>query len=206
MSRTLILVRHGESDHNAKNLFTGWRDAALTAKGIMQAEDVGARLQRCGLTPDLIFTSDLQRTIQSGLAIKAATGNHAELISAGALNERDYGQLTGLNKDEARARWGGEQVQRWRRSLREAPPGGESLSDTVARVLPYLIRHILPRVMDDQIVLVVGHGNVLRALTFGLEEMTEAQIADVEFEVGNGVIYSFAPNTEVLNRTELAPD
>lgn len=204
MTRTLILVRHGESEFNARNLFTGWRDVSLTAKGIEEADRVGAALARQRMTPGAIFTSALQRTVQTGLLIKAATGGTADLIHAIALNERDYGDLTGLNKDEARARWGADQVARWRRSYGEAPPGGESLRDTVARVLPYYLRTILPKVLDEALVVVVGHGNTLRALTFGLEEMTEAQIAGLEFQTGEAVVYSFAANAKVIGKAALA--
>lgn len=203
MTRTLVLARHGESEFNARNLFTGWRDVSLTAKGIEEADRIGAELSRRRMRPDVIFTSALQRTVQTGLLINAATGGEAELVHAAALNERDYGQLTGLDKDQARAQWGADQVARWRRSYREAPPGGESLRDTVARALPYVLRTILPRVLESGLVVVVGHGNTLRALTYGLEELTEAEVAKLEFQTGEGIVYSFGPTARVVGKTSL---
>jgi 2,3-bisphosphoglycerate-dependent phosphoglycerate mutase len=203
VTRTLILVRHGQSEFNAQNLFTGWRDVSLNAKGIAEGDRIGAALARRRLTPDVIFTSALQRTVQTGLLINAATGGAAQLVHAVALNERDYGELTGLNKDEARAQFGADQVQRWRRSFREAPPGGESLRDTVARVLPYFLRCVLPKILESGVVVLVGHGNTLRALTFGLEEISEADIAKLEFQTGEGVVYIFGPTATVVEKAAL---
>lgn len=185
------------------NLFTGWRDVSLDAKGIEGGDRIGAELVRRRLLPDVIFTSALQRTVQTGLLIKVATGGIAKLDHAVALNERDYGELTGLNKDEARVHWGADQVQQWRRSFSEAPPGGESLRDTVARVLPYFLRCVLPKVLDCGVVVPVGHGNTLRALTYGLKEISEAEIARLEFQTGEGVVYSFGPNAKVTGKSAL---
>jgi 2,3-bisphosphoglycerate-dependent phosphoglycerate mutase len=200
MIRTLVLVRHGESDFNAMNRFTGLTDVGLTPKGVSEAAQVGARLAAEGVIPGTIFTSEMRRTVHSGMLVKTATGGEAELISDAALNERDYGDLTGLNKAEAARRWGDDQVRRWRRSYREAPPGGESLRNTVARVLPYVLREILPRTLERNVAVVVGHGNVLRAIAFGLEEIGEKEIADLEFDTGQAVAYQLSGSGRVLGK------
>jgi 2,3-bisphosphoglycerate-dependent phosphoglycerate mutase len=185
MSGALILVRHGESEFNAKNLFTGLRDVGLTSKGEAEAERLGLLLAEDRLPPDIIYTSSLRRTVQSGLLIKASAGGSADLISSAALNERDYGDLTGLNKDEAQKRWGNDQVRRWRRSYREPPPGGESLRDTVGRVLPYFVRQVLPNVLEDRTVI-------------------EDEIAEIEFRTGEAILYRFSPSGRVREKTVLA--
>jgi 2,3-bisphosphoglycerate-dependent phosphoglycerate mutase len=182
MSRTLILVRHGESEFNAKNLFTGWTDVGLTERGVQEAVDVADLLKQAGLRIDIAFCSALRRTTDSARAIlDALDRQHVSLIAAAALNERNYGDLVGLNKDEARVRWGEDQVRLWRRSYDVPPPGGESLRDTIARVLPYYLQEVLPAAMRDQTVLVSGHGNTLRALTFVLDRLTPEAITKVEF-------------------------
>src|SRR5437588_2529777 len=162
--RLLVLVRHGQSEWNLKNLFTGWKDPDLTEQGIAEAKAAGRKLKEQGLTFDLAFTSVLtraQHTLKLMLAEIGQTGLPTRKDQA--LNERDYGELSGLNKDDARKRWGEQQVHVWRRSYDVAPPGGESLKDTAARVLPYYIEYILPRVMTGRRVLVSAHGNSLRA-------------------------------------------
>jgi 2,3-bisphosphoglycerate-dependent phosphoglycerate mutase len=137
-------VRHGESDFNAKNLFTGWTDVDLTARGVAEAVQVAARLTAAGTSVDAAFASKLRRTSHSATLILDGLGLATLPVTcATALNERDYGDLTGLNKDEARLRWGADQVRLWRRSYDTAPPGGESLRDTIARILPYFLQCIL---------------------------------------------------------------
>src|SRR5262249_13740564 len=161
---------HGESDWNLKNLFTGWRDVDLSPKGIEEARIAGRKLKAQGLRFDVAFTSALkraQRTLDLILEEMGQTG--IEVFKDQALNERDYGDLVGLNKDDARQRFGAEQVHIWRRSYDVAPPGGESLRDTAARVLPYYIQEILPRVMRGERLLVAAHGNSLRALVMVLD-------------------------------------
>src|SRR5690349_10583765 len=165
MDRVLVLVRHGQSEWNLKNLFTGWKDVGLTEKGIAEAKAAGERLKRKKLKFDVAYTSVLtraQRTLDLMLDELDQAG--LETFKDQALNERDYGDLTGLNKDDARKKWGEEQVHVWRRSYDVPPPGGESLKDTVARVLPYYVSEILPEVMRGKRVLVAAHGNSLRAL------------------------------------------
>ena len=168
--RLLVLVRHGQSEWNLKNLFTGWRDVDLTEQGVAEARDAGRKLKAQGIRFDIAFTSALkraQRTLDIMLEDLAQT--NIPVFKDQALNERDYGDLSGLNKDDARKRWGEEQVHVWRRSYDVAPPGGESLKDTAARVLPYYIQEILPRVMRGERVLVSAHGNSLRALVMVLD-------------------------------------
>lgn len=190
MDRILVLVRHGQSEWNLKNLFTGWKDPGLTEKGIAEAKAAGERLKRKGLKFDIAYTSVLtraQHTLDLMLAELGQTG--LETIKDQALNERDYGDLTGLNKDDARKKWGEEQVLVWRRSYDVPPPGGESLKDTLARALPYYMRHIQPEVLSGKSVLVAAHGNSLRALIMAIEGLTPAEILKRELETGVPVFY-----------------
>lgn len=190
MDRILVLVRHGQSEWNLKNLFTGWKDPGLTEKGIAEAKAAGERLKRKGLKFDIAYTSVLtraQHTLDLMLAELGQTGLNT--IKDQALNERDYGDLTGLNKDDARKKWGEEQVLVWRRSYDVPPPGGESLKDTLARALPYYMKHIQPDVLSGKSVLVAAHGNSLRALIMAIEGLTPAEILKRELETGVPVFY-----------------
>jgi 2,3-bisphosphoglycerate-dependent phosphoglycerate mutase len=206
MSRTLILVRHGQSEFNAKNLFTGWTDVGLTERGVAEAQGVAELLRNAGLQVDAAFCSALKRTGDSARVILQTLGRPATpLVSAEALNERDYGDLVGLNKDEARARWGEDQVREWRRSYDVPPPGGESLRDTIARVLPYYLQEVLPAVMRDQTILLVGHGNTLRSLSYVLDRLTPEAVTSVEFATGAALVYGLAADTTVAAKTVLRP-
>ncbi len=184
MSGTLVLVRHGQSEWNLKNLFTGWKDPDLTALGVEEAETGGKALADYGIKFDIAFTSVLMRAQKTCSTSSWTVGQSRRLqtIRDQALNERDYGDLVGLNKDDARKKWGEEQVHIWRRSYDVPPPGGESLKDTGARVWPYYMIEILPRVLSGQIVLVVAHGNSLRSLVMVLDRLSrggaEAQPGD----------------------------
>src|ERR1700691_4174788 len=164
MDRLLVLARHGQSEWNLKNLFTGWKGVDLTEVGIAEARSAGRRLKAQGISFDIGFTSALKRAQKTMTLMLEEMGLVIPVIADAALNERDYGELAGLNKDDARARWSDEQVHLWRRSYDVAPPGGESLRDTAARVLPYYIGEILPRVLRGDRVVVAAHGNSLRAL------------------------------------------
>ncbi len=175
--RILVLLRHGQSEWNLKNLFTGWRDVDLTQKGIEEARAAGRKLKAQGIRFDIGFTSALIRAQRSlDLVLEEMGQKTVAVVKDQALNERNYGDLSGLNKDDARAKWGAEQVQIWRRSYDVAPPGGESLKDTAARVLPYYIQEILPRVLGGDSVLVAAHGNSLRALVMVLERLSPRDI------------------------------
>jgi 2,3-bisphosphoglycerate-dependent phosphoglycerate mutase len=204
--RRLILVRHGESEANAANIFTGWSDVPLTARGRGEAAEVAARLSAAGVPVDRMFTSALRRAIESALIVRRELGREAILVDENpALNERDYGALTGLNKAETGERYGAEQVARWRRSWADAPPDGESLRDTAARVLPYYLRSILPAVMRGQSCLVMAHGNSLRALCMALEGLTPAGVEQLEIATGSCRLYLLAADTSLIQATLLEP-
>jgi 2,3-bisphosphoglycerate-dependent phosphoglycerate mutase len=204
-NRTLVLVRHGQSEWNLKNLFTGWRDVDLTEVGIKEARAAGQKLKAQGLRFDIGFTSALIRAQRSlDLILEEMGQSGIPVIKNLALNERDYGDLSGLNKDDARAKWGEEQVQIWRRSYDIAPPGGESLKDTAARVLPYYIQEILPRVLGGANVLVAAHGNSLRALVMVLEKLTPDQILKREIGTGVPLIYRLNADSTVAEKQDLA--
>ena len=205
MSGTLVLVRHGQSDWNLKNLFTGWKDPDLSPKGIEEAKAAGLRLKAKGLKFDLCFTSALtraQRTLKLILAELGQTGLSETRDEA--LNERDYGELTGLNKDDARAKWGEEQVLIWRRSYDVPPPGGESLKDTLARSLPYYMHMIQPHVLDGKTVLDAAHGNSLRSLIMAIEGLTPQQILKRELETGVPIVYKLNANSTPAKMEVLA--
>ena len=196
MTGTLVLVRHGQSEWNLQNLFTGWKDPALTEKGVGEAKAAGQRLKAKGLKFDLCFTSALSRaqnTLQLMLTELGQTGLPETRDQA--LNERDYGELTGLNKDDARAKWGEEQVHVWRRSYDVPPPGGESLKDTLARSLPYYMHKIQPHVLEGKSVLVAAHGNSLRSLIMAIEGLTPEQILKRELDTGVPVVYRLNANS-----------
>jgi 2,3-bisphosphoglycerate-dependent phosphoglycerate mutase len=204
MSGTLVLVRHGQSDWNLKNLFTGWRDPDLTPLGIEEAEAGGKALAETGIKFDIAFTSDLKRAQNTLKIVLDKLGQSGlETIRNQALNERDYGDLSGLNKDDARAKWGEEQVHIWRRSYDVPPPGGESLRDTGARVWPYYLTEILPRVLKGEKVLVAAHGNSLRSLIMVLDRLTKEQILDVNLATGVPIVYTINADSTVASKAVL---
>lgn len=200
MTRTLILVRHGQSEWNLKNLFTGWRNPDLTDKGIGEARETGKALKAKGLTPDLCFTSALKRAQHTlDLMLEEMDVVNMTIVRNQALNERDYGDLAGLNKDDAREKWGEEQVHIWRRSYDTPPPGGESLKDTAERVLPYFEEVVRPNVMAGKTILVAAHGNSLRALVMSLENLTPEEILAREIATGQPIIYTFNEDGSVAS-------
>jgi len=204
MNNVLVLVRHGESEWNRKNLFTGWRNPDLTEKGVAEAQRAGRLLKAQGVRFDIAYTSGLlraQRTLDLILAELGQSG--LDTVRDTALNERDYGELSGLNKDEARARWGADQILVWRRSYDIAPPGGESLKDTAARVLPYYKSHIWPSVRAGQNVIVAAHGNSLRALIMYLEELSAKEILEREVATGAPMLYRLTERGTVSERRDL---
>ena len=201
MSGTLVLVRHGQSEWNLKNLFTGWRDPGLTEKGHEEAKAAGQALKARGLTFDIAYTSVLSRAQVTCRHILEAVGQpDLETIRDQALNERDYGDLSGLNKDDARAKWGEEQVHVWRRSYDIAPPGGESLKDTGARVWPYYLHDIQPHVLRGETVLVAAHGNSLRALVKHLSGLSDDDIVHEEIPTGQPMVYDLADDLTAISR------
>jgi 2,3-bisphosphoglycerate-dependent phosphoglycerate mutase len=199
--RLLVLLRHGQSEWNLENLFTGWRDVDLSPTGVEEAKAAGRRMKAHGIAFDLVFTSALiraQRTLQLALAEMGLSGLPEERDQA--LNERDYGDLSGLNKDDARKKWGEEQVHIWRRSYDISPPGGESLKDTVARALPYYCQNILPPVLGGKRVLVAAHGNSLRALVMVLDRLTPKTIPTMELATGVPLVYRLHADSTVASK------
>ena len=201
MSRTLVLVRHGQSEWNLKNLFTGWRDVDLTELGREEAKTGAEKLKARGIKFDIAFTSALKRAQRTCQFILDATGqSDLETVRDAALNERDYGDLNGLNKDDARAKWGEEQVHIWRRSYDIQPPGGESLKDTGARVWPYYMHVIQPHVLRGETVLIAAHGNSLRALIMALEGLSGEDVIKVELGTGVPIIYRLNADSTVASK------
>jgi 2,3-bisphosphoglycerate-dependent phosphoglycerate mutase len=205
MDNFLVLVRHGESEWNKLNLFTGWRDPDLTPTGIEEAIRAGQLIAKAGIHFDIAFTSVLLRAQHTlKLILKELDQTDLETVRDQALNERDYGDLSGLNKDDARARWGEEQVHIWRRSYDVPPPGGESLKDTAARVLPYYEARIWPEVKAGRNVIVAAHGNSLRALVMKLDNLTREQVLALNLATGAPIVYKLAPDGTVTEKRELA--
>ena len=190
----LVLVRHGQSEWNEKNLFTGWKNPTLTEQGIEEARKAGSKIKSINLNFDLHFTSELLRAQITGEIIQREIDQQIKTIKNIALNERDYGDLSGLNKDEARKKWGEKQVHLWRRSYNTPPPGGESLKDTSDRVIPYFKKTIKPELEMKKNILITAHGNSLRALIKNIEDITAADIVKLEIATGEPIIYSFSNN------------
>lgn len=205
MDNVLVLVRHGQSVWNAKNLFTGWKDVELTDVGIAEAKKGGVMLKGEGITFDIAFTSALVRAQHTLEIILEKMGQSGlETIKDQALNERDYGDLVGLNKAETAKKYGAEQVHIWRRSYDIPPPGGESLKDTAERVLPYFETHILPDVLAGKNVIVSAHGNSLRALIMRLEGLSSEEILKREIATGVPIIYRLNEDGSLADSRDLA--
>ena len=182
----LILIRHGQSEWNELNLFTGWKNPGLTKKGEKEATDAGKLLREKGIIFDIAFTSALKRAQDTlTIILKEIDQTSLKIIKDQSLNERDYGDLSGLNKDEARKKWGEDKVHQWRRSFDIPPPGGESLRNTADRVLPYYERNIVPRINEGLNILITAHGNSLRSLVMHLDKISSEDI--VKLEIGTGV-------------------
>ena len=187
----LVLVRHGQSEWNEKNLFTGWRDPELTQKGAQEARNAGRELLGQEYVFDVMYTSALRRAQETGRIILEEMGlTDIVTVRDQRLNERDYGDLSGLNKDDARERWGEDQVHVWRRSYDTPPPGGESLKDTANRVLPYFEEVILPNLVAGKNILVAAHGNSLRALIMRIESISPEDIVKLEIDTGKPIYFS----------------
>ena len=203
-SRNLILVRHGQSEWNAKNLFTGWKDPGLTNQGVSEAKNAGKLISEQNIEFDIMYTSMLSRAQKTGDIILGIL-NHKEIpiIKNEALNERHYGSLAGLNKDDARKKWGEEQVHIWRRSFDIPPPDGESLKDTADRVLPYFEAEIMPKVVSGSSILIAAHGNSLRALIMKLDSISSEDIVKLEIPTGAPIQYEFTAEGIVDKKTNL---
>ena len=198
---SLVLVRHGQSQWNEKNIFTGWEDPDLTPKGEEEAIAAGLALKELGYKFDLMFTSILLRAKKTGeLILKQLEQASLDKVEDKALNERDYGDLTGLNKDDARQKWGEAQVHRWRRSFAISPPGGESLKNTAERVLLYFSKTILPFLKKDKEIIVVAHGNSLRALVMQLDQLSPEEVIKLEIPTGVPICYQMDNQGKVLDK------
>ena len=184
---TLALVRHGQSLWNLQNRFTGWVDVPLTERGREEARTAGAALRGIGF--DVAYTSALRRAQDTLAIILAETGLDVPVIRDAALNERDYGDLAGLDKAETAERYGAEQVHTWRRSFDVAPPGGESLQDTAARTLPFFDRAVMGDLRHGRDVLVVAHGNSNRSIVMRLDDLGPEEVVTVELATGVPVLY-----------------
>jgi 2,3-bisphosphoglycerate-dependent phosphoglycerate mutase len=203
-TRNLILVRHGQSEWNEQNLFTGWKDPGLTELGIKEAKNAGSLISDKGIQFDEMFTSMLVRAQDTGaIILDSINQQNIPITKNKALNERNYGSLAGLNKDDARKKWGEEQVHIWRRSFDIPPPEGESLKDTAERVLPYFHKYIMPKVIQGLSILVAAHGNSLRALIMELDLISSEDIVKLEIPTGAPIQYEFNQNGEVVNKTKL---
>lgn len=200
----LVLVRHGQSDWNHRNLFTGWRDPDLTDKGVIEARWAGRVLRDRDIKFDLAFTSALRRAQHTlDIILAEIEQSDVETIQHKDLNERDYGELSGLNKSEAMDRFGGDQVMRWRRSYDTAPPGGESLKDCAGRVIPYYDSQIWPAIQAGKTVIVAAHGNSLRALIMHLEGLSGDEILTREVATAAPIIYDLNDRGLATDRQEL---
>lgn len=202
----LVLVRHGESEWNRLNLFTGWKNPDLTEKGLIEARVAGRLIKHEGIKFDQAFTSGLKRA-QHTLDIMLGELNQSSVPITRdlALNERDYGELSGLNKDEAKAKWGEKQVLLWRRSFDVPPPRGESLKDTLARVRPYYESAIWPEIVKGKNVIVAAHGNSLRALIMVLEGLSGDEILQRELQTGAPIVYRLGADGKSIDRKDLLP-
>ena len=200
----LVLVRHGQSEWNAKNLFTGWKDPGLTDQGIEEAVNAGISISARNIEFARMFTSALKRAQITGqIILDGIDQPHLKTIKDQALNERDYGDLAGLNKDAARKEWGEEQVHIWRRSYDIPPPGGESLKNTAERVLPYFNAEILPRLTQGENILVAAHGNSLRSLVMQLDNLSKEEVIELEIPTGAPIIYTFSGNESPTSKENL---
>ncbi|HRD40994.1 MAG TPA: 2,3-diphosphoglycerate-dependent phosphoglycerate mutase [Bacteroidia bacterium] len=198
----LVIFRHGQSVWNLENKFTGWVDVDLTEKGIQEAKNAGLKLK--GFKFDYAYSSALQRA-QKTLSLALETAGHAPIAPTydAALNERMYGDLQGLNKADTAAKYGDEQVKIWRRSFDIAPPNGESLKDTAARVIPYFEKEIVPKLKAGKNIVIAAHGNSLRALIMYLEKMTPEQILQFEIGTAEPRLYELDTNMNVTTAKNL---
>jgi 2,3-bisphosphoglycerate-dependent phosphoglycerate mutase len=198
----LVLLRHGESQWNLENRFTGWVDVPLSAKGIDEASSAGEKLK--GYIFDRAFTSVLQRAINTLNIVLDITGQkNIPVEQDQALNERHYGDLQGLNKAETAVKYGDAQVKIWRRSFDIQPPNGESLKDTLARVLPYWEKKIFPHVQKGERLIIAAHGNSLRSLVMHLDNLTREQVLELNIPTGVPLVYEFDETAKPVSHVYL---
>ena len=198
----LILLRHGESQWNLENRFTGWVDVPLSPRGIQEAKNAGEKLRSFAF--NRAFTSVLTRAIETlRLVLEAIGQTNIPIEKDKALNERMYGELQGLNKADTAKKYGDEQVKIWRRSYDIAPPGGESLKDTADRVLPYYENRIKPYILQGETILISAHGNSLRALVMQLEQLSKEQVLELNIPTGAPLLYEFDSSDKVVSHRYL---
>ncbi len=198
---TLVLVRHGQSEWNLKNIFTGQQDVNLSPKGVEEARDAGRKIKKLEVKFKRAFTSNLARAQKTlDIILEELSDLNLPVERDEALNERDYGDLTGQNKDEAREKFGEKQVKIWRRSFDVAPPNGESLKDTADRTLPYFETKILAAVKSDENILVSAHGNSLRAIVMQLDKLSPEEVVNLEIPTGVPIVYEMDTKGKVLSK------
>ena len=198
----LVLLRHGESQWNLENKFTGWVDVPLSPKGEKEAASAGEKLKEIPL--DYAYTSLLKRAIHTlVIALDESKQTSISITKDKALNERHYGELQGLDKAETAKKFGTEQVKIWRRSYDVAPPGGESLKDTKARTLPYFQKEIEPKVKSGKNVIVAAHGNSLRSIVMELDQLDEKQVLQLEIPTGAPLVYEFDDKGKIVSKKYL---
>ena len=202
--RNLILVRHGQSEWNEKNLFTGWENPGLTEKGSNEAKNAGFLINQLDIKFDYLFTSALIRAQLTGsIILENLYQNNLTLIKNKALNERFYGDLQGLNKDECRKKWGEKKVQMWRRSYDKGPPGGETLKETGERVMPYYLDEIFPLILDGMNIIISAHGISLRSLIKYLDNISDEDIVKLEIPTGAPIHYQFDESGKIISKKNL---
>ena len=198
---TLVLVRHGQSQWNLENRFTGWMDVPLTEAGRAEAAKAGGWIRSLGVRFQIAYTSNLIRATETlGIILSILGQEEIPIVKDRALNERHYGELQGLNKDETRKKFGEEQVKIWRRSYDVAPPGGESLKDTAARTIPFFESRILADLKSGKNVLVSAHGNSLRSIVMHLEQLTKEQVLALELPTGIPIRYEIRSDGTVASK------
>ena len=203
-NKNLILVRHGQSEWNQKNIFTGWENPGLTQKGREEAKLAGILINNLKIKFNYLFTSALVRAQVTGtIILDNVNQENVKIIKNKALNERFYGDLQGLNKDECRKKWGEDQVQIWRRSYDIGPPGGESLKETGERVMPFFLNEIFPLILKGENIIVSAHGNSLRSLIKYLDKLSSKEIVKLEIPTGSPIHYLFDDSGEILHKKNL---
>ena len=203
-NKNLILVRHGQSEWNQKNVFTGWENPGLTQKGREEAKLAGILINNLKIKFNYLFTSALVRAQVTGtIILDNINQENVKIIKDKALNERFYGDLQGLNKDECRKKFGEDQVQIWRRSYDIGPPGGESLKETGERVMPFFLNEIFPLILKGENIIVSAHGNSLRSLIKYLDKISSEEIVKLEIPTGSPIHYLFDDSGEILYKKNL---
>ncbi len=203
MTATLVLLRHGQSQWNLENRFTGWVDVELSTLGREEAQKAGNTIAALKQNYFWAHTSRLKRAQETLSLVLEKIGQKPPIWEDSALNERFYGDLQGLNKDETRKKFGDEQVHIWRRSFDVAPPNGESLADTAKRTLPYFRSYIFPRLLEGKNILVVAHGNSLRSIVMEIEKLSKEKILELNLDTGIPYAYEFDSAGKITNKTTL---